>query len=55
MCYAKRQTMRVPEASTPKTSFIRDNPPVGPYSRTAHRALSEPDGGGLLLMSEVPL
>ena len=29
----------------------RSPPPLGPYSRTMHRAL----GGGLFLMSEVPL
>ena len=37
------------------TSRIRNSAPLGPYSRTLHRALKWPLGGGLFLMSEVPL
>ena len=37
------------------SSLIRNHAPLGPYSRTVQRALWGPYGGGLLLMSEVPL
>ena len=37
------------------TSLIRNSPLVGPYSRTMSRALWWPKGGGVFLMSEVPL
>ena len=37
------------------TSLIRHSAPLGPYSRTMHGALWWPRGGGLFLMSEVPL
>ena len=37
------------------TSIIRNNAPLGPYSRNMPRALRRPQGGGLFLMSEVPL
>ena len=36
-------------------SPIRNSAPLGPYSRTMPRALWNPKGGGLFLMSEVPL
>ena len=35
------------------TSHIRNNPPLGPYSRLMPRALWWSYGGGLFLMSEV--
>ena len=34
---------------------LRNNTPLGPYSRTMHMALWWPLEGGLVLMSEVPL
>ena len=37
------------------TSPIRNSAPLGPYSRTIPRTLWKPWGGGLFLMSEVPL
>ena len=37
------------------TSLIRNNPTLGPYSRTIPRVLWWSGGGGLFLMSEVPL
>ena len=37
------------------TSLIRNRLPLGPYSRQIPRALRWPYGGGLFLMSEVPL
>ena len=37
------------------TSLIRNHFPLGPYSRIMPRALWWPYGGGLVLMSEVPL
>jgi len=37
------------------TSSIRNRFPVGPYSRAMPRALWWSQGGGLFLMSEVPL
>ena len=37
------------------TSLIRNSPLLGPYSRTVFRALWWPQGGGVFLMSEVPL
>jgi len=37
------------------TSLIRNRAPLGPYSRTMPMALWKPWGGGLFLMSEVPL
>ena len=37
------------------TSLIRNNAPLGLYSRNMPRALWRPKGGGLFLMSEVPL
>ena len=37
------------------TSLIRNSAPLGPYSGTMPRALWWPWGGGLFLMSEVPL
>ena len=37
------------------TSLRRNRTPLGPYSRTMHRALWWPYGGLLFLMSEVPL
>ena len=37
------------------TSLIRNSPLLGPYSRTVPRALWWPWGGGVFLMSEVPL
>ena len=37
------------------TSLIRNSPLLGPYSRTVSRALWWPPGGGLFLISEVPL
>jgi len=36
-------------------SLIRNNPSIGPYSRTMPRALCWSLGGGAFLMSEVPL
>ena len=38
-----------------ETSLIRNSAPLGPYSRTMPRALWWSLGGGLFLMSEVPL
>jgi len=43
------------EQSFRGTSPIRNSAPLGPYSRTMPRALWKPEGGGLFLMSEVPL
>ena len=37
------------------TSLIRNRALVGPYSRIVPRTLWSPYGGGLFLMSEVPL
>ena len=37
------------------TSLIRNTPLLGPYSRTIPRVLWRSQGGGLFLMSEVPL
>ena len=37
------------------TSLIRNSAPLGPYSRNMPRALWWSYGGGLFLMSEVPL
>ena len=37
------------------TSLIRNNPLLGPYSRSMSRAIWWPWGGGVFLMSEVPL
>jgi len=37
------------------TSLIRNSAPLGPYSRNMPRALWWSWGGGLFLMSEVPL
>jgi len=37
------------------SSVIRNRAPLGPYSREMPRALWRPYGGGLFLMSEVPL
>ena len=37
------------------TSLIRKRTPLAPYSKTMPRALWKPQGGGLFLMSEVPL
>ena len=37
------------------TSLIRNRAPLGPYSRIMPRALWWSDGGGLFLMSEVPM
>ena len=37
------------------TSLMRNSAPLGPYSRTMPRALWWYQGGGLVLMSEVPL
>ena len=37
------------------TSLIRNNPTLGPYSRTIPRVRWWSYGGGLFLMSEVPL
>jgi len=37
------------------TSLTRNSAPLGPYSRTMPRALWWSEGGGLFLMSEVPL
>ena len=37
------------------TSLIRNNPTLGPYSKTMPRALSRPYGEGLFPMSEVLL
>jgi hypothetical protein len=37
------------------TTSIKNSTPLGPYSRTMPRALWKPWGGGLFLMSEVPL
>ena len=37
------------------TSLIRNTPLLGPYSRTIPRVLWWSQGGGLFLMSEVPL
>jgi len=37
------------------TSLIGNSAPLGPYSRTMPGALWKPEGGGLFLMSEVPL
>ena len=37
------------------TSLIRNSRPLGPYSKTLHRALWWPLWGGVVLMSEVPL
>ena len=37
------------------TLLTRNSAPLGPYSRTKHRALWWPLGGWLFLMSEVPL
>ena len=37
------------------TLLIRNSAHTGPYSRTLPRALWWPQGGGLFLMSEVPL
>ena len=37
------------------TSLIRNSAPLAPYNRTMSRALWRSWGGGLFLMSEVPL
>ena len=37
------------------TSLMINRIPLGPYSRTMHRALGWSLGGGVFLMSEVPL
>ena len=37
------------------TSLIRNSVPPGPYSRNMPRAHGGPRGGGLVLMSDVPL
>ena len=37
------------------TSIIKNSDPLGRYSRTMHTALWWPKGGGLFLISEVPL
>ena len=37
------------------TSLIRNSAPLGPYSRTKHRALWWPSGGWRFLMNEVAL
>ena len=37
------------------TSITRKSAPLGPYSRNMPRVLWRPSGGGLFLMSEVPL
>ena len=37
------------------TSLISNQPPIGPYGRSMPRALWRPWGGGLFVMSEVPL
>jgi len=37
------------------TSLIRNNPPVGPYCSPPPKGLWLYEGGGLFLMSEVPL
>ena len=37
------------------TSLIRNSARLGPYSRTTPRAIRWSEGGGVLLMSEVPL
>ena len=37
------------------TSLIRNNPLLGSYSRTMSRGIWWPQGGGVFLMSEVPL
>jgi len=34
---------------------MRNNPTLGPYSRTMPRILGSSSGGGRFLMSEVPL
>ena len=42
-------------AARTRERLIRNSAPLGPYSRTMPRALWSPWGGGLFLMSEVPL
>ena len=37
------------------TSLIRNNPLLGPYSRTMRRAISWSEGVGRFLMGEVPM
>ena len=37
------------------TSLIRNQPPIGPYSRSMPMALWRSLGGGLILVREVPL
>jgi hypothetical protein len=37
------------------TSLIRNSAPLAPYGRTMPRALCWSEGGGLFLVSEVPL
>ena len=37
------------------TSVLRNNAPLGPYSRKMPGGLWRPKGGGLFLMSEAPL
>ena len=49
---------RLPHARRPRyrgASLIRNDPLLGPCSRTMPRALRKSQGGGLFLMSEVPL
>ena len=54
--YATRSdTMRAPPTTYRGTPPIRNSTLLGPYIRTMHRALWKPLGGGLFLMSEVPL
>ena len=47
--------MRAPPTTYRGTVPIGNSALLGPYSRTMHTALWKPQGGGLFLMSEVPL
>jgi len=51
----RSDTMRALPTTYRGTPPIRNSALLGPYSRTMHRALWKPLGGGLFLMSEVPL
>jgi len=60
--FPSRSTANMPDATNPAlksgyrgTSLIRNNPLPGSYSRIMSRAISWPWGGGVFLMSEVPL
>ena len=52
---ARRTWWVLSETKYRGTSLIRNRAPLGPYSRNMSRALWWPSGGGLFLMSEVPL